>query len=496
MIRNGQQWNIFYETLEQVRHEAREHLREDAEKAIDFYYGVQKPHMDDYFKNVFANWDDVKEKIPLVVLPITKKIINGLSLLYKKDCVRTIVKPDGNIDEMSTKIYSDIIEEAGKKAIMKTVDRFTRLTKTVLVHPYWDIEEGLKYRILTPDMCDVAQNTQNPQRADIVVYRSTKPDTDPALTGGEHETNDYFVYWDKENAYMIDASGNLVETQINEEKKNPYGILPFAVFRDEQLTGNIFWANIDESFVNVNESVNALATDLLHLARTQGFSQPCIRGEVKGKLQSDPFSFLNLTAGSMGGGEYAASQPDFFFRSPSPKLIELQNIIDKWMATAFYLNNLGQNTMTQQSQLASGFAIIASKLDLLEDRENREELFTMAEKQLFEIEKVIYNYHTSERKIPDDARLKIEWPDINFPISEDEIDKRDARLLKYNLTTPAKLLREMQSDISNEADAEKQVRENKALNEELQNQFGTGRFEKVQNEFSETQETEPQEEEE
>jgi len=246
----------------------------------------------------------------------------------------------------------------------------------------------------------------------------------------------------------------------------------------------------------VNESVNALATDLLHLARTQGFSQPCIRGEVKGKLQSDPFSFLNLTAGSMGGGEYAASQPDFFFRSPSPKLIELQNIIDKWMATAFYLNNLGQNTMTQQSQLASGFAIIASKLDLLEDRENREELFTMAEKQLFEIEKVIYNYHTSERKIPDDARLKIEWPDINFPISEDEIDKRDARLLKYNLTTPAKLLREMQSDISNEADAEKQVRENKKLNEELQNQFGTGRFEKVQNEFSETQETEPQEEEE
>lgn len=484
MIKEGHEWTVFYEQLVEARLAALETLREDSEIAIDFYNGIQKPYMDDYFEDVFENWADVKARIPLKVLPLTEAVIDGLSKLYKCPPKRTLINKQGIEDQGATEIYSKLTEY--KNIDMKVIDRYTRLTKTILVHPWWREGEGMKYRIFTPDLCDVDQDRLNPQQANIVVYRSSKPDTDPSLTEGDYE--DYFIYWDRDNTYMINEEGFRVENPENPNGKNPYGILPFTTFRDKRVIGNLFWQNIDEVFVNMNQAVNALATDLSHVCRMQSFAQPVIRGDVKAShIQLDPMSILMLPTGNYD----ESSQPDFFFRSPDAKITELRETINWWIETGMYLKKLGAKSMTAQSQVASGFAILASKLDLLEDRQDRIELFSMPERELFKVERAIYNYHAGFEglpKIPEDLKLKIDWPDLSFPISKDEEIKWDEHRLKYNLVNNESLLREKNPDIANEDEAKLIVEANKKVNEENKTRFGTGRFEKAAEEKIEEEE--------
>ena len=72
-------------------------LRILSRKSLNYYAGTQHAEMDLYFTNCFENWtvsiDGVspQSSIPIKMLPITRKIIKSLSMLYKKAPVRTVI---------------------------------------------------------------------------------------------------------------------------------------------------------------------------------------------------------------------------------------------------------------------------------------------------------------------------------------------------------------------------------------------------------------------
>lgn len=479
MIYSGNQWTIFYDELLNYRREALEHLRLDSERAVDFYHGVQKPYMDDYFADIFTSWNSAKSKIPLTTFNFTKAIIDGLSKLYKEDVIRT-VQVDGVDNEAATELYNKITDEAMKPSWMKTVDRMTRLVKTTLLHPYWDYDKGgISYRLFTPDLCDVKQDMYNPQKLSAVVYRLAKIDTDSAMLEGDHA--DYYVYWDNNNTYWIDEWGQVVNNPDNPEAINPYGKLTFATFRDAMPLGNQFWMDIDETIIGVNMDINAMATDLKHLARMQCFSQAVALGDFDEDVTVDPMTVLMLPSGATGDPNFAGGSPDFKYVSPEPKIEDVKNLIDFWQSVAYAIQKMAPQSITNQTHLASGFAIMAANLPLLEDRQDRADLFKSWEKELYEVEKAVYNYHAEIEGLPllpENSKLEIKFPDLTFPLSKDEKIKYDEHRLKHSLISYADLLREYNGDIQSGRDAEEVLKTNKELNDRLKAVNGSGLFER------------------
>jgi len=482
MILQGSEWTIFHEQLMDARREALNKLRLDSERSVDFYHGVQKPYMDAYFEQIFTNWSDNKGKIPLTTFNFTKAIINGLSKLYKEGTQRNIYIGD-NEDEAATELYNSIIRDAMKPSWMKTVDRMTRLVKTVLVHPYWDYDKGmLSYRIFTPDLCDVKQSPYNPQKLTAVVYKLSAIDTANNIGGYEGEAKtDYYVYWDNENTYWIDEWGQRIQNPDNPEAINPYKILTFATFRDSMPIGNQFWGDIDETIIGVNMDINAMATDLKHLARMQCFSQAVAIGDFGGDIATDPMSVIVLPTGANGDSQFQAGQPDFKFVTPNPKLEEVKSLIDFWQSVAYSIEKMSPQSITAQSHIASGFSIMAANLPLLEDRQDRAQLFEAWEKDLYQTEKAVYNYHAKIEglpQLPENSELRINWPDLTFPMSKDEKIKYDEHRLKNNLISFGELLMEYDSNILNEDEAVEKIKANKELNELFKAVAGTGLFER------------------
>ena len=471
----GEDWTIFHEQLVEARQEALENLRLDSERAIDFYNGVQRPYMDTYFEKVFENWTDARDKIPLVTFNTTKAIINGLSKLYKEGAQREVWVGE-NLDEKATKLYNEITNRAKKPAWMKTVDKITRLVKTVLVHPYWDTEDGLSYRVFSPDLCDVRQAPYDPQKFTAVVFKLSSIDTSLST----ESESDYYVYWDTENTYWIDEWGNAIINPNNPDAINPYKMLTFTVFRDSLLLGNQFWGDIDETIVGVNIDVNAMATDLKHLSRMQCFSQAVVIGDVEDNFKVDSLSVIQLPTGSNGSSQYVGGQPDFKFVSPDPKMTEMREIIDFWQKMAYNIEKISPQSVTSQTHLASGFAIMAANLPLIEDRQDRSELFASYERDLYQVEKAVYNYNAGNNGLPllpENSELHIKFPDLTFPLSKDEKIKWNDYRINNNLISCAGLAREENPALRSDEEAMEFVEANKEINDSVKSTVGTGLFE-------------------
>ena len=441
-------------------------VRGDAEQAIDFYNNVQRLHMDAEYKRTFANWDDNRDLIPLRILPLTQKIIDTLSLLYKKSPTRSIYVGD-KADQKLTDMYNKLCDEGKKGIRLRTVDRYTRLCNTTLLKVHWD--NGLQYRIFTPGTLGVVAEALDPQKAAACVYEATIPDNFGTPDDEELIT---YIYWDEDNHYTVDDRGELINIQTDPESVpttvNPYKVLPFATFRNNDHIGNEFWAPIDQTWVNANTAVNMAMTDLFHLLKEQGWAQPVFEGNISGSdnLTRDPTRWM-VTKGAK-----------VYFANPDAPIDQIVECLTWFLRTFLFLKDLGWNTLQGQSHLASGLSILASRLDLLEDRQDRLDMFTQSEKDLFEIEKAIINYHAAEKglpQIPDDAELRIDWPDIDSPIDRDEEIKYDEHRIKYNLMSLAQILREKNPDIDSEDEAVEIIRKNKEINDSLKNKFVLGK---------------------
>lgn len=454
---------IIGDTIDNARLEDHRRI---SRQAVDFFYGRQLVHMDKVFSKIFANWDDdSRDRIPLRVIPLLQKVIKTRSLLFKKPPTFTIVDSNEESLDDITEDYNRIIDDAQKTIRLRTLDQLTRATTTTVLQAIWhNADNRLIYRIHTVNEIGVVHDVIDPSRPTAALYKTTALD----LRGEEVE---HTVYWDDEHTYKIDENGEIIENQNNAKFVNPYGLLPFVEFRNFDHFGNEFWMPIDETGVNVNESINVLLTDLLHIAKEQGFAQPYITGVSNTKdVFRDPTTFIDLPADA----EMGFAQPD----APITELYEtIENIINLYLSL---VDLSGSQISTGLSNL-SGIAVYLLKSDLYEDREERRGRFENGLQRLFDIEKAVLNYHRQFvdepwLEIPQDAKLHIDWPEIKPAMTTDEKIAIDEHRLKYNLDTPAKILMRENPDIGSEDQAQDIIRDNKTYNRSLTDRLSIPEF--------------------
>ena len=137
------------------------------------------------------------------------------------------------------------------------------------------------------------------------------------------------------------------------------------------------------------------------------------------------------------------------------------------------LANYGMKAnMNEKGQPQSGFAIKLSNLELLERRTQQiDDIFRGREQKVYNVVRAMSDYHKLGYNLPD-ARLRVDFPEVEFPLAPDEYRAQVDWEIKNNLTTLAKVMMAENPDLSEE-EAEQMILDNAEKNNVGRSLFGS-----------------------
>lgn len=395
--------------------------REEVRKFLDYYSGsLTEQYIEDYFKS------DAFQEIPHYNTNIVKKFINRMSKIYTIGATRNVNKKYEVLTEV-------------KNARMKQMERMTRLLGTVATYVMYNEEkEQFDYRPIYYFEPYFGDNVYQPES---IVY---------PMMHGHADLSDteelQYAYWDSEICVKFDENGNVLK-----EVKHNLGVLPFVfTHREEQLDS--FFVEGASDLVSANEHVNITMTEMQLGLRFQMFGQPVISGLISDNNQVRAGSDEILTLPEGSSYDIVAPQGN------------VQAVIEniKWQIELVALNNHLFVTFAQSGgEVPSGISLMIKDLERHEDFIDDIELYRQYEHSFYQIEHAISEINSLG--LPEPKRFKVDFSEVEYPMTTQDKIMLNEYKLKHNLTTEAELLADENKDISVE-EAEKIIEENKEKN--------------------------------
>ena len=395
--------------------------REEVRKFLDYYSGsLTEQYIEDYFKS------DAFQEIPHYNTNIVKKFINRMSKIYTIGATRNVNKKYEVLTEV-------------KNARMKQMERMTRLLGTVATYVMYNEEkEQFDYRPIYYFEPYFGDNVYQPES---IVYPMMHGHADLSDTGELQ-----YAYWDSEICVKFDENGNIFK-----EVKHNLGVLPFVfTHREEQLDS--FFVEGASDLVSANEHVNITMTEMQLGLRFQMFGQPVISGLISDNNQVRAGSDEILTLPEGSSYDIVAPQGN------------VQAVIEniKWQIELVALNNHLFVTFAQSGgEVPSGISLMIKDLERHEDFIDDIELYRQYEHSFYQIEHAISEINSLG--LPEPKRFKVDFSEVEYPMTTQDKIMLNEYKLKHNLTTEAELLADENKDISVE-EAEKIIEENKEKN--------------------------------
>ena len=412
---------IIKNSLSNFKKEQSKARREEVRKSLDYYSGsLTEQYIEPYFKS------DAFQEIPHYNTNIVKKFINRMSKIYTIGAKRNVSKK-----------YEELTEV--KNARMKQMERMTRLLGTCATYVMFNEEkQEFDYRPIYYFEPYFGDNVYKPE---AIVY---------PMMHGHADTSDtqelQYAYWDSQICVKFDENGNILE-----EVNHNLGILPFVfTHREEQLDS--FFVEGASDLVSANEHVNITMTEMQLGLRFQMFGQPVISGLItdNNQVRVGSDEILSLPEGS----SYNIVSPQGSVESV------IENI--KWQIELVALNNHLFVTFAQSGgEVPSGISLMIKDLERHEDFIDDKEIYRQYEHDFYKVEYAISQFN--DLWLPDPKRFKVDFSEVEYPMTTQDKIMLNEYKLKHNLVTEAQLLAEENKDISVE-EAEKIIEENKEKN--------------------------------
>jgi hypothetical protein len=393
-------------------------------KLLDYYSGSNTSQ---YIKDYFDA--DAFREIPLYEANFTKRFINKMSRIYTVGAQRSA---------------SDMYEELARKkdARMKHVERMTRLCGSIatqvifrddLENPCFDYKPVYYFDVHMGD---------NPFVPEAITYPILQSVSDVSFA----EKLKY-AYWDRGRYALYDENGVILE-----EYDHGYGVIPFVFTHRENQIDSFFVDGADD-IVGCNEQVNITMTELQLGLRFQMFGQPWVTGVYsdKGMKRTGSDQILDLPEGSQFGIE-----------SPQGDINSVIESVKFQVDLVAQNNHLYVQFAQDGGEVPSGIALKIKDLERFEDYQDDLELWSIYEKELYEIEYNIAAYNGYS--IP--KELKVDFNEPEYPKSVQDQILLDNHRLERNLITEPGLLVEQNKDLTIE-EAESIVAENRKQNKKL-----------------------------
>jgi len=415
---------IIQDSLKNFKQEQAKARREEVRKFLDYYSGS----LTDQYIQPYFNTDAFQE-IPHYNTNIVKKFVNRMSKIYTIGAKR-------NVNDKYLELTSV------KNARMKQMERMTRLLGTCATYVMYDeMEQRFEYR---PIYYFEPYFGDNPYKPEAIVYPMMHGHADLS------DTSDLmYAYWDKEICLKFDENGNVLE-----EIKHNLGVLPFVfTHREEQLDS--FFVEGASDLVSANEHINITMTEMQLGLRFQMFGQPVVTGLISdnSNVRAGSDEILTLPEGS----SYNIVSPEGNVRDV------IENI--KWQIELVALNNHLFVTFAQTGgEVPSGISLMIKDLERHEDFIDDKELYRQYENEFYKIEYALSQ--TNSLGLPDPKQFKVDFSEVEYPMTtQDKIMLNEYRL-KHNLVTEAQILAEENKDLSLD-DARAIIEQNKQVNQTL-----------------------------
>ena len=413
---------IIQDSLTHFKEEQAKARREEVRKFLDYYSGsLTEQYIEGYFKS------DAFQEIPHYNTNIVKKFVNRMSKIYTIGAKR-------NVSDR----YSDLT--IVKNARMKQMERMTRLLGTCATYVMYDEEEQrFEYR---PIYYFEPYFGNNPYKPESIVYPMMQGHADISDT-----EELMYAYWDKEIHIKFNENGDILE-----EIQHNLGVLPFVFsHREEQLDS--FFVEGASDLISANEHINITMTEMQLGLRFQMFGQPVVTGLISdnSNVRAGSDEILTLPEGS----SYNIVSPEGNVRDV------IENI--KWQIELVALNNHLFVTFAQSGgEVPSGISLMIKDLERHEDFIDDKELYRQYEKDFYKVEYALSQ--TNNLGLPEPSQFKVDFSEVEYPMTTQDKIMLNEYKLKHNLTTQAQLLAEENKDLSI-TDAEQIIEANKSKNE-------------------------------
>lgn len=448
-----------------LKAEAQDLRKQEQQKAWDYYLGAGKSYTLDAMKPLFK--DPTKYRI--VPVNLVRTLVDERAMLYKTPAERFLVGPDGKrIDEgPDVDRVTAMWDQCLMDARMKSIERYTLLQRTILVKPTWRVGDDygdagqMELDVIGAHLCDVIQRQDDPTRMDAFLYSISDVDT---VSTNTERTRIGYVYWDAKKNLRFEADGKRRTNPENPGGVNPYGLLPAVVFRD-WFAEDRFWLPGNVELVEQNEAINLVLTDIFHGLRMQTWGYAVAIGEnLPVEIVHGPEQLVRIEIKPGGVGDFKIVKPEHNIEANL-------KVIDScfgWIARTFHVN---PNDIKLVGTVASGFALLIQKMPLLEDRQNRLELFRGYERRLFGCMRRVWNVRNPSQKISEEVRLGLDFAEVEFP--QDPLQELTVleKEIELGLVSPVDEMLRRNPDLGTREEAEKRLIQNLSERDRLKRQF-------------------------
>ena len=396
------------------------------------------------------------------IFNIVQRVIDKLSFVYKEPPIRqlnggaqtkTINGKVTSIPDKDDEIYQNILTRSTIQKKQTVWNSLGKLFNTVLVQPIWVKDENdddrsyMDFLIHTPAWCVVETDERDWLKAKAFYYAiwlQLHPDSLPEQV---------IVYWNKNEYKLIDVNGADIPmtgtgngTVANNDMVNPYKIIPAIPLRFKD--GINYWGEGMWDLVNANQEICEQVTNLAYIAKTQAHGQLVILDPAKsvtGDIMTGVDHPIHIHSFEQG------QSPDVKYINAHADIAPVRDLVDWYIKTAQMVKGLSPQQYSLESKIASGVSKMVDSTEIEEIRKADQHICTMFESDLFDVMRIVYNYHNPSKQISMDAKFSISFPEPQVN-RETQADK-NARMqfdLDNHLVSYIDLLREKYPELSDD----------------------------------------------
>lgn len=346
--------------------------------------------------------EETLTRIPFIYEDIVEKVISRkTSGLISKQPSIELVKETGDTKELFD--IEPFLDETNLFEVIQDAIQKAEYYNTVILQPV-ERDGKINIDVITPDECSVIPAKDYLKIKEIAVGRV------------DENQEIYASYWTETEHYKKLADGRNVPVEGNEDGVNPYGELPFIVFRVK--AGKDFWGEPNWSVYYRQLSYIMSINDTSFGEFFQKF--PLLKGvnyDLGTKVKYSPGELLNVN--NQNSNQAPPTLDTIAFNTPWNDIRENE----KFRMEQFYVNQgLPASSFATDKTAQSGSAKEMDEKELEESRDRKRTAILKMVKDLLRISSIVWNYHKDADKLPEDGfTFAVQLNDQNIMKSAQEI---------------------------------------------------------------------------
>lgn len=477
--------DVIKQAITEIEGQSEKTRRELAKRRLDIYKDGGKQFLIDQITREFSK--EAVQEMRLAPINLLKKIVNKRSSIYKRAPIRKTDKPSDQ------KLIDYYVEKLRINQLMQKANRYFNLlsNEVIYVRPcaYEDGKQRLHASVVPNTDYSKLPNPLDQSLTDVIAFSAflegagLTPEKDldgPTGQGGftknpgskaqgdkvasnetETDMSRQYLFWSDEQQATTAASGQVLDFKDSagkvipreEQMVNPIGRLPVVeICKDRD---NEAWAQQGEDIVDLTIAIQLGWTDVLTIAKHQGYSLLTISSEEEPKqltLGINKSLWLKL--------KKDGPTPSVDYASASSPLAEYGNLLGELLSLLLTTNDMEPGSIAGKAaaqNFTSGFHALIAKADTLEAIESDKPTFQDAEVDLWDLIALWHNKMFDTQVLEEDAKklgkfsdgmkMTVQYADAKPLESEQDRLNRIKEKIGLKLQTRKQALKELNPEL-------------------------------------------------